>query len=93
MAERSVPAVRYVSVEGPVTRTVPGTDEPLREITTRYLPPDKAPACIEFARAEPNFLARQIDLVGVPQLMSAERPTAPRLGGSRAISRPGRHHP
>ena len=52
MVERVVPTVRYVSVEGPVTRTVPGTDELLREIATRYLPPEKVPAYIEFARAD-----------------------------------------
>jgi hypothetical protein len=52
MVERVVPTVRYVSVEGSVTRTIPGTDELLREITARYLPPDKVPASIEFAKAE-----------------------------------------
>jgi hypothetical protein len=52
MVERVVPTVRYVSVEGPVTRTVPGTDELLREIAARYLPPEKVPAYIEFARAD-----------------------------------------
>jgi hypothetical protein len=30
MAERVMPTVRYVSVEGPVSRTVAGTDELLR---------------------------------------------------------------
>jgi len=52
MVDRVTPTVRYVSVEGPVTRTVPGTDDLLREITARYLPPDKVPAYIEFANAE-----------------------------------------
>src|SRR5258708_24830824 len=52
MVERVAPTVRYVSVEGPVTRTVPGTDELLREITVRYLPPEKVPAYLEFAKAE-----------------------------------------
>ncbi len=52
MAERVVPTIRYVSVEGPVTRTVPETDELLREITERYLPPDQVPAYLEFAKAE-----------------------------------------
>ena len=37
MVERVLPTVRYVSVEGPVTRTIAGTDELLREITVRYL--------------------------------------------------------
>jgi Pyridoxamine 5'-phosphate oxidase len=52
MVERVMPTVRYVSVEGPVTRTDPGTDELLREIAARYLPPDKVPAYIAFAKAE-----------------------------------------
>jgi Pyridoxamine 5'-phosphate oxidase len=52
MVDRVMPTVRYVSVEGPVTRTVPGTDELLREITERYLPPDQVQAYLEFAEAE-----------------------------------------
>jgi len=50
MAERIAPAVRYVSVEGPVTRAATRTDELLQEIATQYLPQEKAPAYIEFAR-------------------------------------------
>ncbi len=52
MVERVMPTTRYVSVEGPVTRTVPGTDALLREIAARYLPPNMVPAYIEFASAE-----------------------------------------
>ena len=52
MVERLMPTIRYVSVEGPVTRIVPETDELLQEITERYLPPDKVPAYIEFAKTE-----------------------------------------
>jgi nitroimidazol reductase NimA-like FMN-containing flavoprotein (pyridoxamine 5'-phosphate oxidase superfamily) len=52
MVDRVLPTVRYVSVTGPVTRAIPGTDELLREIAERYLPPDKATAYIEFAQAE-----------------------------------------
>jgi len=52
MVERVMPTVRYVSVEGPVTRTVAGTDELLREISSRYLPPDKVAAYVEFAEVE-----------------------------------------
>jgi hypothetical protein len=52
MVERTMPTVRYVSVEGPVSRMVPGTDEMLVEITTRYLPPEEVPAYLEFARTE-----------------------------------------
>ena len=49
MVERAAPTVRWVSVEGPVTRMIPGTDELLREITVRYLPPGKVPAYLAFA--------------------------------------------
>ena len=50
--DRVAPTVRYVSVEGPVTRMIPGTDELLREMTERYLPPEKVPAYLEFAKAD-----------------------------------------
>lgn len=52
MVNRLEPTVRYVSVEGPVTRTVSGTDELLWEITQRYLPRDKVSSYVEFAKAE-----------------------------------------
>lgn len=52
MVDRLMPTTRYVSVEGPVTRMVPGTDELLREITVRYLPPDLVPAYLDFANTE-----------------------------------------
>jgi hypothetical protein len=52
MVERVMPTIRYVSVEGPVTRTVPGTDELLWEIAARYLPSDNVPAYIGFVKAE-----------------------------------------
>jgi hypothetical protein len=52
MVERTLPTVRYVSVEGPVTRTVPETDELLREITERYLPPEKVDAYLELAKTD-----------------------------------------
>ena len=64
MVERVLPTVRYVSVEGPVTRTIAGTDELLREITGRYLAPDKAQAYIEWARAE---LGEQVAIYLRPQ--------------------------
>lgn len=64
MVERVAPTVRYVSVEGPVTRTVPGTDELLREIAGRYLRLEKVPAYIEFAKAE---LGEQIAIYLRPQ--------------------------
>jgi Pyridoxamine 5'-phosphate oxidase len=52
MVERVTPTTRYVSVEGPVTRTIPGTDELRREITERYLPPEQAQAYLKLAEAE-----------------------------------------
>jgi pyridoxamine 5'-phosphate oxidase-like protein len=52
MVERIAPTTRYVSVEGPVTRIVPETDELLREIAGRYLPPNQAEAYFKLARAE-----------------------------------------
>jgi hypothetical protein len=52
MVQRVEPTTRYVSVEGPVTRKVPETDELLREIAARYLPLDKVSAYMEFAKAD-----------------------------------------
>jgi len=52
MVDRVTPTTRYVSVEGPVTRTVPCTGQLLREMTERYLPPEQAEAYIEMAEAE-----------------------------------------
>ncbi len=48
MADRVEPTVRYVSVEGPVTRTEPGTREHLVSLAHRYLPP---PAVEGFVQA------------------------------------------
>jgi hypothetical protein len=52
MVDRVTPTTRYVSVEGPVTRTIPGTDELRREIAERYLPPEQAEAYLKLAKAE-----------------------------------------
>jgi len=52
MVDRVLPTVRYVSVEGAVTRMIPGTDVLLREIAARYLPPDTAAAYVEWVKAE-----------------------------------------
>ncbi|MGV0799496.1 pyridoxamine 5'-phosphate oxidase family protein, partial [Mycolicibacterium elephantis] len=52
MAQRLEPSVRYVAVDGPVSRIEPGTDEQLVEMTKRYLPPDKVDAYLEVARRE-----------------------------------------
>jgi hypothetical protein len=64
MVDRVVPTTRYVSVEGPVTRIVPGTDEHLQEITERYLSAEKVPAYIEFAKSQ---LGEQIAIYLRPQ--------------------------
>ena len=64
MVERTIPTERYVSVEGPVTRTVPGTDEMLLEISERYLPPEKVPAYIKFVQSE---LGEQVAIYLRPQ--------------------------
>jgi hypothetical protein len=64
MVERTLPTVRYVSVEGPVSRIVPGTDELLREITERYLPPEMVPAYLQFAKTE---LGEQVAIYLRPQ--------------------------
>ena len=52
MVDRVEPSVRYVTVDGPVSRIEPGTDEQLVEVTKRYLPPNAVDAYLEFARRE-----------------------------------------
>ena len=49
LVERVEPTIRYVSVEGPVVDTRPGTLEDLREISARYLPAEKVDGYVEFA--------------------------------------------
>lgn len=50
LAQRATPTVRYVSVEGPVTRTEPDTPERAREMAARYLPEEKVDGYLEFER-------------------------------------------
>lgn len=52
MVERMSPSVRYVSVEGPVTRTVAGTAADLRELAERYLPADQVEEYLAMAQAD-----------------------------------------
>nr|WP_090342687.1 pyridoxamine 5'-phosphate oxidase family protein [Mycolicibacterium malmesburyense]CRL73239.1 pyridoxamine 5'-phosphate oxidase [Mycolicibacterium malmesburyense] len=52
MVQRLEPTVRYVAVDGPVSRIEPATDEHLVEVTKRYLPPEKVDGYLEFARRE-----------------------------------------
>jgi hypothetical protein len=64
MVDRVLPTTRYVSVEGPVARMIPETDELLLEMTARYLPPERVPAYLEFARTE---LSEQVAIYLRPQ--------------------------
>lgn len=52
MVERVEPSVRYVAVDGPVSRIEPGTDEHLVEVAARYLPPAAVEPYLEMARRE-----------------------------------------
>ncbi|WP_434596810.1 pyridoxamine 5'-phosphate oxidase family protein [Streptomyces sp. A5-4] len=52
MVERVEPTVRYVSVEGPVTETVPATREKLVEMSSRYLAAEKVDGYVDFAWKE-----------------------------------------
>jgi hypothetical protein len=52
LVERTEPTVRYVSVEGPVTRISPGNPEQSREIAARYLPADKVEKWLEYERTQ-----------------------------------------
>jgi general stress protein 26 len=52
MVDEAGARVRYVSVEGPVVRTEPGTDQVVRTMSARYLPAERVDAYVEFALAE-----------------------------------------
>ena len=52
MVERLEPSVRYVAVDGTVSRIEPSTDDQLVEMTRRYLAPEKVDGYLEFARRE-----------------------------------------
>lgn len=52
LVERTEPTIRYVSVEGPVTRIEQGTDERSREMAARYLPPEKVDGFVEYERTQ-----------------------------------------
>ena len=52
LVQRVEPTVRYVTVEGPIARVVPGTRGDLEEITWRYLPPDQVEDYLAMAEAE-----------------------------------------
>ncbi|WP_019970541.1 pyridoxamine 5'-phosphate oxidase family protein [Mycobacterium sp. 141] len=52
MVERVEPTVRYVAVDGAVSRIEPGTDEQLVELAKRYLAPENVERYLEYARRE-----------------------------------------
>lgn len=52
MVQRTEPTLRYVAVEGTVSRTEPGTDDHHIELAHRYLPPARAEKYLEFALSE-----------------------------------------
>lgn len=52
MVDEAGARVRYVSVEGPVVRTEPGSADVVRTMTARYLPAEQVDAYVEFALAE-----------------------------------------
>ncbi len=52
MVQRVEPTVRYVSVEGPVTRTERGSVELSRTMAARYLPEDKVAGFVEYERTQ-----------------------------------------
>ncbi|MEU6827975.1 pyridoxamine 5'-phosphate oxidase family protein [Nocardia beijingensis] len=51
MVQQVEPTVRYVSVEGPVTRITPMTDEMHREMAERYVPAESVDAYLKAAEA------------------------------------------
>ncbi|MCZ0975054.1 pyridoxamine 5'-phosphate oxidase family protein [Streptomyces noursei] len=50
MVQRTEPTVRYVSVEGPLTRTAPDSPQCSWDMAARYLPPDEVGAFVEYDR-------------------------------------------
>jgi len=52
MVDEAGARVRYVSVEGPVVHTRPGTAEDVRAMTVRYLPAERVEPYLEMALAE-----------------------------------------
>lgn len=52
MAQRTEPTVRYVSVDGPVTKTAPGSRERSWEMAARYLPADKVAGYVEYEQTQ-----------------------------------------
>ena len=64
MVERLEPTVRYVSVDGAVSRIEPGTDVQMEEMARRYLSGDAAEKYLEFANQN---LGAQVAIYMQPQ--------------------------
>lgn len=64
MVERTEPTLRYVAVDGPVSRIEAATDEQHVELAHRYLPAERAERFLEFARAQ---LGEQVVIYLRPQ--------------------------
>ncbi|BBY34334.1 pyridoxamine 5'-phosphate oxidase [Mycolicibacter minnesotensis] len=64
MVERTEPTLRYVSVDGTVSRIDPGSEELHAELAHRYLPPERAERFLQFAQAE---LGEQVVIYLRPQ--------------------------
>ncbi|AYJ47612.1 pyridoxamine 5'-phosphate oxidase family protein [Rhodococcus sp. P1Y] len=52
MVEQVEPTIKYVAVDGPVTREEPGTLDQLREMAARYLAPEKVEGYLQFAASD-----------------------------------------
>lgn len=52
MVERLEPTIRYVAVDGPVAGIEPTTDDELREMVARYLPPEQVQPYMDGPAAE-----------------------------------------
>lgn len=64
MVERTEPTLRYVAVDGPVSRIEAAADEQHVELAHRYLPAERAERFLEFARAQ---LGEQVVIYLRPQ--------------------------
>lgn len=64
MVERTEPTLRYVAVEGAVSRIEPGSEDLHAELAHRYLPPERAERFLAYAAAE---LGEQVAIYLRPQ--------------------------
>jgi hypothetical protein len=64
MVEQVEPSVRYVAVDGAVSRIEPGTDAQLEEMTRRYLSGEAADKYLAFAR---ETLGEQVAIYMKPE--------------------------